>query len=156
MVQLSYMYMTTGKTIALTMQTFFSKVMSLFFNTLSRFVIVFLPRSNLVLILWLQSISAVILEPPKIKSATVSIVSPSICHEVMGPDTMIVVFWMLSFKPAFPLSSFTPSRGSLVPLYFLPLGLYHLCIWGSWYISWQSWFQLVIHPAWHFARYTCI
>ena len=77
--------MTTGKTIALTIQNFVGKVMSLLFNTLSRSVIVFLPRSKHLLISWLQSPSAVILEPKKIKSVTVSIVSPSICHEVMGP-----------------------------------------------------------------------
>ena len=84
--------MTTGKTIALTRRTFVSKVMSLLFNMLSRLVIVFLPRSKCLLISWLQSPSVVILEPPKIKSLTVSIVSPSICHEVMGPDAMILVF----------------------------------------------------------------
>ena len=81
-----------GKTIALTRQTFVDKVMSLLFNMLSRLVITFLPRSKHLLISWLQSPSAVILEPPKIKSFTVSIVSPSICHEVMGPDAMILVF----------------------------------------------------------------
>ena len=91
-VQLSHPYMTTGKTIALTRWTFVDKVMSLLFNMLSRLVITFLPRSKLLLISWLQSLSAVILEPPKIKSATVSTVSPSICHEVMGPDAMIFVF----------------------------------------------------------------
>ena len=99
--------MTTGKTIAFTRWTFDSKVMSLLLNILSRLVIAFLPRSKHLLISWLQSLSAVILEPKKIKSLTVSIVSPSICHEVMGPDTMIFVFWMLSFKPTFSLSSFT-------------------------------------------------
>ena len=81
--------------------------MSLFFNMLSRFVIAFLPRSKCLLISWLQSSSAVILEPPKIKSVTVAIVSPSICHEVMGLDAMILVFLLLSFKPTFSLSSFT-------------------------------------------------
>src|SRR5574341_556712 len=85
-VQLSHPYMTTGKTIALTRQTFVGKVMSLLFNKLSRMVIMFLPRSKHLLISWRQSPSAVILEPQKIKSATVS---PSICHEVMGPDAMI-------------------------------------------------------------------
>ena len=85
--------MTTGKTIALIIQqTFVNKVMSLLFNTLSRFIITFLPRSKHILILWLQSPSVVILDPKKIKSVTVSIVSPSICHEVMGPDAMILVF----------------------------------------------------------------
>ena len=106
-VQLPHPYMTTGKTIALTRWTFVGKVMSLLFNMLSRLVITFLPRSKHLLISWLQSPTAVILEPPKIKSDTVSTVSPSICHEVMGPDAMILVFWMLSFKPTFWLSSFT-------------------------------------------------
>ena len=84
--------MTTGKTIALTTRTFVDKVMSLLFNMLSQLVITFLPRSKCLLISWLQSLSAVILKSPKIKSITVSIVSPSICHEVMGPDAMILVF----------------------------------------------------------------
>ena len=88
-VQLSHPYMTTGKTVALTRWTVVGKVMSLLFNMLSRLVITFLPRSERLLISWLQSPSAGILEPPKIKSATVSTVSPSICHEVMGPDAMI-------------------------------------------------------------------
>ena len=87
--------------------TFVGKVMSLLLNMLSRLVITFLPRSKRLLISWLQSPYVVILEPPKIKSLTVSIVSPSICHEVMGPEAMIFVFWMLSFKPTFLLSSFT-------------------------------------------------
>ena len=91
-VQLSHPYMTTGKIIALTRRTFVGKVMSLLFNMLSRLVKTFLPRSKRLFISWLQSPSAVILEPPKIKSATVSTVSPSICHEVMGPDAMILVF----------------------------------------------------------------
>ena len=84
--------MTTGKTIALITQTFVGKVMSLLFNMLSRFVIAFLPRSKHLLISWLQSLSTVILEPKKINSDTLSIVSPSICHEVMGPDAMIFAF----------------------------------------------------------------
>ena len=118
MVQLSDAYVTTTKTIALTRRTFVGKVMSLHLNTLSRFAIAFLPRRQRLLISWLQSPSAVILEPPKIKSL---IVSPSICHEVMGPDVMILVFWMLIFKPTFSLSSFSlSSRGSLVLLCFLP------------------------------------
>ena len=90
-VQLSHPYMTTGKTIALTRQTYVGRVMSLLFNMLSRFVIAFLPRNKRLLISWLQSPSAVILEPKKIKSVTVSIVSPSNCHEVIGPDAMILV-----------------------------------------------------------------
>ena len=92
MVQLSHPYTTTGKTIVLIRQTFVSKVMSLLFIMLSRSVIAFLPRSKSLLISWLQSPSAVDLEPPKIKSYTVSTVSPSISHEVMGPDAMIFVF----------------------------------------------------------------
>ena len=107
MVQLSHPYVTTGKTIALTWWTFVGKVMFLFFNMLSRYVIAFLQRNKCLLISWLQSPTAVILEPKKIKSVMVSIVSPSICHEVMGPDAVILVFWMLSSKPAYSLSFFT-------------------------------------------------
>ena len=92
MVQLSHPYMTTGKTVALIRWTFVCKVMSLLFNMLSRLVVAFLPGSKHLLVSWLQSPSAVILEPGKIKSVTVSIVSPSICHEVMGPDSMILLF----------------------------------------------------------------
>ena len=99
--------MTTGKTIVLTIWTFVTKVMSLLFNMLSRLVIAFLPRSKCLLISWLQSPSAVILEHKNIKSLIVFIVSPSICHEVMGPDAMILVFWMLSFQPTFSFYSFT-------------------------------------------------
>ena len=91
-VQISQPYMTIGKTIALSRWTYVGKVMSLPFNMLSRFVIAFLPRSKRLLISWMQSPSAVILEPKKIKSVTISIVSPSISHEVMGPDAMIFVF----------------------------------------------------------------
>ena len=99
--------MTTGKTIALTRWTFVGKVMSLLLNMLFRLVITFLPRSKCLLISWLQSPSAVILETKKIKFLSVSIVYPCICHEVMGQDAMILVFWMLNFKPTFSLSSFT-------------------------------------------------
>ena len=99
--------MNTGKTIAFTRQTLVGKVMSLLFNMLSRFFIALLPRSKRPLISRLQSLSTVILEPKKIKSITVYIFPPSICHEVMELDTMILVFWMLSFKPAFSLSYFT-------------------------------------------------
>ena len=105
-VQLSHSYITKGKTIALTRWTVVGKVTSLLFNMLSRLVITFLARSKRLLISWLQSPPAVIWEPPKIKSLTISTVSPSICHEVMGPVAMILVFWMLSFKPTFSLSSF--------------------------------------------------
>ena len=92
MVQPSHPYMTTRKTLALTLQAFVGKVMSLLFNVVSRVVVAFLPRNKRLLISWLQSSFSVILVPKKIKSVTVSIVSPSICHEVMGPNAMIVVF----------------------------------------------------------------
>ena len=131
-VQLSHPYMTTGKTIALTRRTFVGKVVSLLFNMLSRLVITFLQRSKCLLISWLQSPSAVILEPKKIKSATVSTLSPSISHEVIHS----------------PLS--LSSRGSLV-LHFLPEGWCHLHIWGYWYSSQQSWFQLVFLPTQRFS-----
>ena len=101
MVQLSHPYMTTGKTIALTGWAFVSKVTSLLFNMLFRFVIAFLPSSKCLLISWLHSPSAVILEPKKIKSVTVSIISPSIYQEVVGLGAMIFIFLMLSFKPTF-------------------------------------------------------
>ena len=110
--------MTTGKTIALTRWTFDNKVMSLLFNMLS--------RSKHLLISGLQWFW-------KRKSVTISIVSPSICHEVMGPDAMIFIFWMLSFKPVFHTPLLPSSRGSLVPLCFLPLGWWHPHIWGYWY-----------------------
>ena len=115
MVQLSHPYMTNGKTISLTRWTLVGKVMSLLFNILSRLVITFLPTSKRLLISWLSSPSVVILEARKIKSVTVSIVSPSICHEVMGLYATILVFSMLSFKPSFSLSS----KGSLILLHFL-------------------------------------
>ena len=99
--------MTTGKTIALIRWTYVGKVMSVLFNMLSRLVIAFLPRIKCLLISWLQSPSGVILEPPKIKSLTVSTVYPSVCHEVVGLDALIFIFLMLSFKPAFSLFSFT-------------------------------------------------
>ena len=113
-VQLSHPYMTTGKTIVLTTWTFVGKVMSLLFNTLSRFVIAFLTKSKCLLISWLQSPFAMILEPKKIKPATLSFLPPSICHEVMGLDAMILVFSMLSFKPTFH-SPFSPSTRLFSP-----------------------------------------
>ena len=131
------------KNIAFTGWTFVGKVMSLLFKKLSRLVITFLARSNRLLISWLQSPSAVILEPPKIKSVTVFTVSPSIYHEVMGPDAIILVFRMLNFKPTFSLSFFTFitrlfSSSSLSPirvvssaylrlLIFLPAILISIC-----------------------------
>ena len=129
--------MITGKTIALTRQTFVSKVMSLLFSMLSRLVIAFLPRSKCLLISWLQPPSAVILEPQKIKSDTVSIVLPSICYEVMGPDAMILVSWMLSFKPTFSVSSFT-----FIKRLFSSSSLYAIRVVSSAYLI-----LLIIHPA---------
>ena len=105
MVLLSHPYMTTGKTIVLTRWNFVSKIIYLLFNMLSRLVVAFLSWSKQLFISWLQLPSIVILEPKKIKSVTVFIVSSSICHEVMGPDAMILVFWMLSFKPTFHFHS---------------------------------------------------
>ena len=154
MVQLSHPYMTTGKTIVLTRRTFVSKVMSLLFNMLSRLVIAFLPRSKCLLISWLQSSSAVILEPKKIKSVTVFIVYPSICHEVMRLDALILVFWILSFKPTFLLSSFTfikrlfsssmPSAIRVVSSAYLRLLIFLPAIL----------IPAMLHLAWHFAWFT--
>jgi len=152
-VQLSHPYMTTGKTIVWTRQTFVGKVMSLLFNILSMLVRTFLPRSKCLLISWLQSPSALILEPPKIKSVTVSTVSPSICHEVMEPDAMILVFWMLSFKPTFSLS-FTFIKRLFSSSSFSAMSVVSSAYLRLLYLSWQPWFQLVLHPARHFTWYT--
>ena len=123
--------------------------MFLLFNILSRQVITFLLRGKHLLISWLQSPpSAVILEPRKIKSATVS---PPICHEVMGPDAMILVFWMLSFKLTFSLTSFTFIKRLFSSSSLSVIGWCHLHIWGYWCFSWQSWFQLVHLLAQHFS-----
>ena len=103
MVQLSHLYMSTGKRIALTIQTFVGKVMPLFFNMRSKFVIDFLPRGKCLLILWLQSPFTVILEPKKMKSVTVSTFSPSICHEVMGPDAVIFILYIEFYANFFTL-----------------------------------------------------
>ena len=131
-VQLSHPYMTIRKTIGLTRWTFAGKVMSLLFNMCSRLVLAFLPRSKHLLISWLQSPSAVILEPQKIKFLTVSIVSPSICYEVMGPDAMILVFGMLNFKPAFYslflFNSSSLSATSVVSSAYLRLLIFLLAI----------------------------
>ena len=134
--------MNTRKTITLTRWAFVGKAMSLLFNMLSQLLTAFLPGSNHLLISWLQSPSEVILEAPKIKSLTVSIVSPSICNEVMRLDAMILVFWLLSFKPIISLSSFTFIKRIFIFLRFLPLGWHHLHIWGYCNFSPQSWFQL--------------
>ena len=144
--------MTTGKTIVLTRWTFIGKVMFLLFNMLSRLVITFLPRSKCLLISWLQSPSEMILEPPKIKSVTISTVSLSICHEVMGLDVMNLVFWMLSFKPTFSLLFIFIKK--LLSSSLSAIGWCHLHIWGYWYFSQKSWFQLALPPAQHFSLYT--
>ena len=154
MVQLSHPYMTPGKTIALTIWTVVGKVY-LLFNTLFRLVIAFLPRSKCLLISWLQSPSTVILEPEKIKSITVSIVSPSICYEVMGLDIMIFVFWMLSFKSTFSLSSFTLIKRLLSSSSLSAIRVMSSAYLSYWYFSLPSWFQLVFHPAQCFL-YFCI
>ena len=119
-VQILHPYMSTGKTIALTRWTFVGKVTSLLLNMLSKLVITFLPRSKCLLISWLQSPSSVIWEPRKIRSDTVSTVSPSLSHEVMGPDAMILAFWMLSLSQLFHSPLSLSSRGFWVPLHFLP------------------------------------
>ena len=113
MVQLSHLYVTTVKTTALTIWIFVGKVMSLLFNMLSRFVIAFLPRSKYLLILWLQSSSAVTWEPKKIDPVTVSIFSMSLCNEEMGPEFIILIFWMLSFKPSSFTLLFRPHQEAL-------------------------------------------
>ena len=142
--------MTTGKTIALTRQKFVGKLMSLLVNTLLRIVIAFIPRSKHLLISWLKSPSAMIWEPTKIKSLTVSIVPPSICHDVMGLDAMILVFWVLSFKPVFSLSSFTLIKRLFSSSLLSAIRMMSSAYWGYWHFSWQSWFHLVLHPAQHF------
>ena len=151
MVQISLLYMTTGKTIALTIWTFASKVMHLLFNALSSLVMV---KSQVSFNFMAAVTTCSDFGAPKLKSVTVSTVSPSICHEVMGSDAITLAFWILNLKPAF-CSPFSPSsRGFLVPLCFLSLEWYHLYIWGCWYFSQQSWFQPVLHPAQHFAKCT--
>ena len=147
-VQLSYPYMTTGKTITLIRQLFVSKVMSLLFNMLSRLVTTYLPRSKHLLISGQQSPSAVILEPQKIKSVTVA---PSIFQEVMRPDAIILVFWMLSIKPTFSVSSFTFIRRLFSSSSFSAIIVVSSSYLRSLIFFWQSWFQLVLHPAQHFS-----
>ena len=147
-VQLSHPYMTTGETTALTRRTFVGKAMSLLFNMLSRLVISFLPRSKHLLISWLQSQLQWFWSPRKEVSHC------SHCFHIYLPWSDgtgchdLRFFWMLNFKPAF-YSPLSLSRGSLVSL--SPIGWCHLHIWGYWYFSCQSWFQLVLHPAQHFA-----
>ena len=153
MVQLSQLHMATGKTIALTIQAFVGKVISLLFNTLSRFSTAFLPRSKHLLISWLQSPPAVILKPKKRKSVIVSTFYPSICHDGTGCHEL-KFFWMLSFKPAFSPSSFT-----FIQRFFSSSSLSAIRVVSSAYLRLLIFLpailiQLVLHPARHFAWYT--
>ena len=154
MIKLSHPYMTTGKTIDLTRWSSVGKVMSLLLNTLSKFVTAFLPRSKWLLISCLQSPFPVILELKKIKYINVSTFSLSMCYEVMGPDALILVLWMLGFKTVFHSPLSPSSTGFLVPPHFLPVEWWHMHIWGCWYFSWPSWLQLLIHPVQLFAWWT--
>ena len=138
-----------GKTIALTIRTFVSKVMSLL--AMCRFVIAFLPRNKCLLMLWLQSQSTVIWEPKKTNFGTISTLSPSICHEVMGPDVIILVFWMLSFKPDFSLSFFTLIRRFFCSSLLSAIRMVSSACLKLLILLWQSWFQLVTRPARHLA-----
>ena len=134
--------MTTGKTVALARRTFVGYVMSLLLHMLSRLIITFLPRSKRLLISWRQSPYAVILEPKKVKSVTVSIVSISICQEVMGPDAMILIFLMLSFKPAFSISSFT-----FIKRLFISSSLYAIRVVSSAYLRLLIFLLAILIPA---------
>ena len=151
MIQLSHPFMTTGKIIALTVRTFVGKVMSWLFNTLSRFVRTFLPRSKC----FFNFRAAVIV------CSDFGSQENKICHCFhfftlclpWGHGTGyhgLSFFWMLSFHPAFSLSSFTFIKKPFNSSSFLPFEWYHLHIWGYWYFSQQSWFQFVSHPAWYF------
>ena len=149
MIQFLHPYMATGKTIALTRQVFVGKVMSLLFNMLSWFVTVFLPRSKCLLISWLPSPSTVILEPEKIICHCLHCFP--ICHEVMEPDAMILDFLMLSFKPAFSLSYFTCVKRLFTSSSLSAIKVVSSTCLSYWYFSLQSWFQLGLHPVWHFS-----
>ena len=152
-VQLSHLYMTTRKTTALTRWNFVDKVMSLLFNMLSRLVITLHPRSKCPLISWLQLPSSVSPLPPK-KVSHCFCCFPSICHEVMKLDAMIFIFLMLSLKPTFPLSFFIFINKLFSSSLFSAIGVVSSVYLRYWYFSQQSWFQLVLHPAQHFALYT--
>ena len=148
-VQLSHPYMTTGKTIALTRQNFVGKIMTLILISCLGWSKVFFQGAS---VFWFHGCIHHLqwFWSPRKLSLTVSIISPPICHEVMGSDAMILVFWMLIFKPTFSLSSFTFIKRLFSSSSLSPQGWWHLHIWGCWYFSWQSWFQLVLHPAQHF------
>ena len=141
--------MTAGKTIALTRWTFVGKVMFLLVNMLCRLVIAFLPRSKRLLISWMQSTSVVILEPPKIVCYYFHCF-PIYCHEVMGPDAMILVFWMLSFKSTFSVSSFTFIKRLFSSSSLSAIRVVSSVYMRLLYFSWLLWLQLVLHPAQHF------
>ena len=154
MVQLSHPYMTIGKTIALTRWTFVGKVMSLLFNMLSSFVTDFLPRRKHLLILWVQSLSIVILEPKREYLSQFPLFPHQFAMKWWDQLPWYLFFkcWVLSQLFHSPLSP--SSRASLVPLLFLSTGWCHLHIWGCWYFSWEYWFQPMIYPCWHFTWYT--
>ena len=152
MVQLSHLYMTTGETTALTRGTFVGKVMSLLLNMQSKLVIAFLPRSKHLLNTWLQSSSAVILEPPPNEVCQCFHCIPIYLPWSHGTRCHILAFWMLSFKPVFPLSSLTFIQRLFSSSLLSAISKYHLYIWGHWYFSQWSWFQpgIKLLPAWHF------
>ena len=150
MVQLSHPYMTTGKTMALTKWTFVNKVMSLLFKYVVQVGHSFSSKEQESFNFMAEVTVCSDIGAQGNKICHCFHCFPICCNEVMEPDAMILVFWMLSFKPTFSLSSFTFIKRFLVCLPFLPLKWYHLHIWGYWYFSWQSWFQLESHPAWHF------
>ena len=149
-VQLSHPYMTTGKTITLIRQTFVGKVMSLLFNMLSRLVITFLPRSKRLLISWLQSPSALILEPPKIKVWHCFHCFPIYFPWSDGTRCHDLSFLNVSFKPTFSLS-FTFIKRLLSSSSLSAIRVVSSAFWGYWYFSWQSWFQLMLLPAQRFS-----
>ena len=151
MLQLSHPYITTGKNHSFVYTEIFQQSNVSAFKNAARLVITFIQTSKHLLISWLQSSFPVVLELPKIKSLTVSIVSPSICHEVMGPNAMIFILWMWSLSQMFHSPLSLSSSGSLVSLHVLPWGWCHLHIWGYWYFSQKQWFQFVLHPVGHFA-----
>ena len=144
--------MTTAKTIAFSIWTFIGQVMSLVFNVLPRLVIAFLPRSKCLLICGFSVTVCSDFGAQENYICHCFPFSQIYLHEMLGPDAMIFIFWMLIFKPAFSFSSFTfIKRLFKVHPCFLPLKWYHLHIRGCLYFSQKSWFQFVSHPAWHFA-----
>ena len=150
-VQLSHPYMTTGKNIALTRWTFVSKVMSLLFNMLSSLVIAFLQRGKCFFFNFMAAVTICSdFGAPQNKVHHCFHCFPIYCHEVMGPDAMIIVFWMLSFKPAFTLSSVTLIQWLFSSSLFSAITVVSSAYLRLLYFSWQSWFQLVLHPAWPF------